>query len=95
MDLGSAGFSWSQVLTFLQELAEILGRGLVRLLDLVLPAGRGVSPELVLPLGYLALLTLLLLLFNLIAAARKVIWFVVGIGWLLLLVRILVDAFAS
>ncbi|MFN3347186.1 MAG: hypothetical protein ACK42E_05200 [Candidatus Bipolaricaulaceae bacterium] len=95
MGVANAGFSWSQVLTFLQELAEMLGRGLVRLFDLILPAGRGVHPQLVMPLGYLALLTLLLLLFNLIAAARKVIWFVVGIGWLLLLVRILLDAFAG
>lgn len=86
--------SWSKLLTFLQELAEICGRGLARLLDSVLPAGRGVSPDLVLPLGYLALLTVLLLLFNLIAAARKVIWLVVGIGWILILVRIILDAFA-
>ncbi len=87
--------SWSKLLTFLQELAWVFGRGLARLLDLILPAGRGVSPDLVLPLGYLSLLTLLLVIFNLIAAARKVIWFVVGIGWVLILVRILLDAFAS
>ncbi|MEN3009992.1 MAG: hypothetical protein ABDI20_03265 [Candidatus Bipolaricaulaceae bacterium] len=88
----SADFSWSRLLTFLQELAGLLGRGLAHLLRLVLP--REVAPELVLPLGYLALLTLVLFVFQILAAARKVIWLGVGIGWILLLIRILVDAFA-
>jgi uncharacterized membrane protein YjdF len=40
------------------------------------------------PLGYLGLLTLVLLIFNLIAAARKVIWLMVSIGWILVILRI-------
>lgn len=94
MILQTEGFSWSSLLTFLQELAQFLGRGLVRLIDWVLPAGRSLSPDLVLPLGYLGLLTLVLLVFQLIAAARKVIWFVVGIGWILVIVRIVLEALA-
>jgi len=94
MAVQSTGFSWSNLLTFLQELTELLGRGLVRLIEWVLPAGRSLSPDLVLPLGYLGLLTLVLLVFHLIAAARKVIWFVVGIGWILVIVRIILDVLA-
>lgn len=93
MGLQTGEFTWSELLTFLQELAELFGRGLSYLLNLVLP--RGVNPDLVVPLGYLALFTLVLLVFDLIAAARKAIWLVLGVGWVLVLVRILLDAFGG
>jgi len=84
-----------RILAFLQSAAELLGEGLVRLINLVLPQGHEVGNDLVVPLGYLALLTLLLLLFGILEAARKVIWLLVGLGWVLIVVRIVIDAFAK
>ncbi|MGC9529320.1 MAG: hypothetical protein ACP5G2_01690 [Candidatus Bipolaricaulaceae bacterium] len=82
----------AQVLAFIQSAAELLGRGLVKLVNLVLPDGRAVSAELVVPLGYLGLLTVILFLFGVLEAARKVIWLVVGVGWVLMVVRVVLDA---
>ncbi len=81
-----------QLLSFIQSAAELLGTGLVRLINLVLPEGREIGTDLVQPLGYLALITVILLLFGIIEAARKVIWIVVAVGWVLLLVRVVLDA---
>lgn len=89
---GSSGFTLEAVWTFIQSIAVLLGRGLVRLINFILPSGRALSEDLVVPLGYLGLFTLVLLLFDLIAAARKVIWVVVGIGWILMVVRIVLSA---
>ncbi len=81
-----------QLLSFVQSAAEILGEGLVRLVNLVLPQDREIGSDLVQPLGYLGLITVILLLFGILEAARKVIWIVVAVGWVLLLVRIVLDA---
>ncbi|MBC7170358.1 hypothetical protein H5T54_05470 [Candidatus Bipolaricaulota bacterium] len=80
-----------RLLSFIQSAAELIGEGLVRLVNLILPEGRGISSDLAQPLGYLGLITLILLLFGLISAARKVIWIVVVVGWVLLVVRIVLD----
>lgn len=80
-----------QLLTFIQSTAELVGKGLVQLLNLVLPEGREVGPDLVQPVGYLGLITLILLLFGILEAARKVIWIAVVVGWVLLVVRIVLD----
>ncbi|HAF71438.1 MAG: hypothetical protein XD60_1792 [Acetothermia bacterium 64_32] len=85
----------NKLLSFIQSAAELLGRGLINLVNLILPAGREVSTDLTIPLGYLGLLTLVLFLFGVIEAARKVIWIIVGVGWVLMLVRIVLDALAS
>lgn len=81
-----------RLLSFVQSTAELIGEGLVRLINLVLPAGREIGKDLVPPLGYLGLITVILLLFGILEAARKVIWIVVIVGWVLLLVRIVLDA---
>lgn len=81
-----------QLLSFIQSTADLLGKGLIQLINLILPESRGVSHELVQPIGYLALITVILLVFGIIAAARKVIWLVVIVGWVLLIVRIILDA---
>lgn len=64
----------------------------MHLINLILPESRGVGSELIQPIGYLALITMILLVFGIIAAARKVIWLVVIVGWVLLIVRIVLDA---
>lgn len=86
--LSQGGSGWEALWTFIQSAAILLGQGLVRLIHLFLPAGRALGEEMVAPLGYLGLLTLVLLIFNLIAAARKVIWLMVSIGWILVILRI-------
>jgi len=90
MLLGQAngGFSWDSVLSFFQSAAILLGQGLVKLINYFLPANRALGEDFVGPLGYLGLLTLVLLIFNLVVAARKVIWLIVIIGWALLVLRI-------
>ncbi len=91
---GSSGAStaWQGLLTFIQSAASLIGQGLVKLCNLILPAGRPLGEDMVLPLGYLGFLTLVLLVFDLIAASRRVIWIIVGIGWLLLILRIVLWA---
>lgn len=86
------GAPWHGLWTFIQSAAALLGQGLLRMLNLFLPEGRALGGDLVLPLGYLGLLTVLLFVFHLIAAARKVIWLIVGIGWILLVLRVVLHA---
>ncbi|MGB9757537.1 MAG: hypothetical protein ACP5LJ_05960 [Candidatus Bipolaricaulaceae bacterium] len=89
---GETSSAWQGVLTFVQSMATFIGQGLVRLCNLILPPSRPLGEDMVLPLGYLGLLTAVLLVFDLLAAARKAIWIVVGIGWLLLILRIVLWA---
>jgi hypothetical protein len=81
----------SQLLSFIDSAAYLIGSALAWLIGLVLPGS--VNPSLVKPLGYLGLITLLLLLFNLLEAARKLIWLLVVVGWVLMIARILLEAF--
>ncbi|MFP4631275.1 MAG: hypothetical protein ACLFN7_03880 [Candidatus Acetothermia bacterium] len=77
-----------KILTFLHTAAEAIGRGLVRLIDLI--AGVDVS-ELSEPLGYLGILTVSLIVFGALKAAQKVVWFVVSLGWGLIIIRIILE----
>jgi hypothetical protein len=79
-----------QALTFVESVSTYLGQGLVYVLNLIV--GDRVSSDLEKPLGYMAFITLLLLFFGLIEFARKVIWIGVIVGWVLLVVRIILDA---
>lgn len=79
-----------QALTFVESVSTYLGQGLVYVLNLIV--GNRVSSDLEKPLGYMAFVTLLLVFFGLIEFARKVIWIGVIVGWVLLVVRILLDA---
>jgi len=81
-----------KILSFIQSAAELLGQGLVNLINRILPSGHEVSQDLATPLGYLGLLTVVLFLFGVLEAARKVIWIVVGVGWVLMVVRIILEA---
>jgi len=82
----------NKILSFIQSAAELLGQGLVNLINLILPSGYEISAGLATPLGYLGLLTVVLFLFGVLEAARKVIWLVVGVGWVLMVVRIILEA---
>ncbi len=79
-----------RALTFFHTAAGWVGEGLVRLVDLILPGTP--PPGIEAPLGYLGLLTLILFVFGIVAAARKVIWILVAAGWILMVVRIILHA---
>ncbi len=79
-----------QALTFVESVSNYLGQGLLYVLNLI--TGDRVSQDLEKPLGYLALITLILIFFGLIEFARKVIWIGIIVGWVLLVVRIILDA---
>lgn len=77
------------VLSYLDTAASYMGQGLLHVVNL-LAKGR-VSGEIEKPLGYLCLITGLLLVFSLLEAARKVVWIAIIGGWVLLVARIVMD----
>jgi len=87
---GAAESAGQQALTYIDSVATYLGQGVIYLLNLV--TNDRVSTDLQQTVGYLALITLVLLLFGLLDAARKVIWVGILVGWVLLIVRIVFDA---
>nr|BAL52656.1 hypothetical protein HGMM_F02E06C20 [uncultured Acetothermia bacterium]BAL59288.1 hypothetical protein HGMM_OP3C443 [Candidatus Acetothermum autotrophicum] len=85
--------SWlDQALTFLSTIAHWLGQVLVRLVNTVVPAL--ISEDLIDPIGYLALLTIVIVLIGVFEALRKAAYWVVGLGWLLIIVRVVIDKFS-
>lgn len=77
-----------RILTFFHTAAGIIGKGLVNLVNLI--AGVDVS-ELEEPLGYLGILTASLVVFGAIKAAQKVVWFIISLGWGLIIIRIVLE----
>ena len=86
----AASTALDQGLTYIDSAAKYLGRGVLYLLNLI--TKDRVSPELEKPVGYLAVITLILILFGLLDIARRVIWIGIIVGWVLLIVRIVLDA---
>jgi len=86
----SAGSVIDQILTFIDSASTYLGQGVVYLLNLI--TGDRVSSELEKPIGYLAFITIILLLFGLLDFAKRIIWIGIIVGWVLLVVRIILDA---
>ena len=80
----------NQALTFIDSAASYLGQGVLYLLNLI--TGDRVSGSLERPIGYLAFITLILLLFGVLDFARKVIWIGIVVGWVLLILRVILDA---
>ena len=67
----------------LNSLAGVVGAWLLDAIGLILPVA--LPAELAAPIGWLVLLTLTLVLGE---VARKFTWVIVGIGWLLIAIRI-------
>lgn len=82
--------AFDQVLTFVDSVSTYLGQGMLYIVNLI--TNDRVSPDLEKPLGYMAFITVLLLLFGLIEFARKIIWIGLIVGWVLIIVRIVLDA---
>ena len=86
----TASSALDQGLTYIDSAAKYLGQGVLYLLNMI--TDDRVSSDLEKPIGYLALITLILILFGLLDFARKVIWIGIIVGWVLLVVRIVLDA---
>jgi hypothetical protein len=77
-------------LTYIDSAANYVGQGVLYLLNMI--TDDRISGDLEKPIGYLALITLILILFGLLDFARRVIWIGIIVGWVLLVVRIVLDA---
>jgi hypothetical protein len=79
----------TQILGFLSTIARFVGTGIVQLVQYILPSVKDIA-TLAEPIGYLALLTIFVILTS---AARKVALIILLAGWFLILIRILLMAF--
>ncbi len=78
----------TQILGFLSTIALYLGKGIVRLVRYILPSVQNID-MLAEPIGYLAILTIFVILTS---AARKVALIILLVGWALILIRVLLMA---
>lgn len=74
------------ILEFIYTAAHWIGQGIVNLIGMILPAVE-IPEEIINPIGFLALLTIFLAV---AAVARKVVWFVVTAGWVLIAIRLII-----
>jgi hypothetical protein len=79
------------ILTFIYFLAHQIGLGIVKGVHAVFP-GIGFPDSIVDPLGFLVILTLFMVLVS-VELGKKIAWIIVGAGWILLLIRILMIIF--
>ena len=84
-------------LTYIDSASTYVGQGVVYILNLIVGKDTDtgedrLSRSLERPVGYLAMMTLILILFGLIDFARKIIWIGIIVGWILLIARIVLDA---
>jgi hypothetical protein len=76
-----------QLLTFIYSLGHLIGQGIVQLVVTILPS-MPVPTELIDPIGVLAILTIFL---SVATVAKKLVWIVVTVGWVLILVRLILE----
>jgi len=86
----TAAGSGELALTYIDSVATYVGQGIVYLLNLI--TKDRVARDLEKPIGYLGIITGILLVFALLDAARKIIWIGIIVGWALLVIRIVLDA---
>ena len=79
----------TQILGFLSTIARYIGLGVISLVQRIIPSVTTLS-ALAEPIGYLALLTVFVILTG---VARKVALIIVLVGWVLILIRVLLMAF--
>ena len=89
----TAASALDQSLTYIDSAATYIGQGVLYLLNMI--TDDRVSANLEKPIGYLAFITLILILFGLLDFARRIIWIGIIVGWALLVVRIVLDAVGS
>jgi hypothetical protein len=76
-----------QLLTFIYSLGHLIGQGIVQLVVTILPS-MPVPTELIDPIGVLAILTIFL---SVATVAKKLVWIVVTVGWVLIVVRLILE----
>ena len=79
----------TEIFGFLSTIARFIGSVIVQLVQYILPSVKDLS-TLAEPIGFLALLTLFVILTS---AARKVALIIVAAGWVLIFIRMLLMAF--
>jgi predicted membrane protein len=79
----------TQILGFLSTFARFVGQVIVDLIHYILPSVTALQ-TLAEPIGYLALLTLFVVL---VSAARRIALVILVAGWLLIFIRLLLMAF--
>ena len=79
----------TQIFAFLSTFARFVGQGVVGVVHYILPSVKTLD-TLAEPIGYLALLTLFVIL---VSAARRVALVILVTGWALIFVRLLLMAF--
>ena len=79
----------TQILGFLSTFARFIGQAVVDLVHYILPSVKTLD-TLAEPIGYLALLTLFVIL---VSAARRVALVILVAGWALIFIRLLLMAF--
>lgn len=82
-----------KALQFIDTIAEFVGKGIVYIVKTLMggtlpPMVEAELKELKLPIGYLAVITITLILFGTMARLRKYIWWALIIAWLLIVIRI-------
>ena len=74
-----------KILTFIYYLAHQIGLGFIKVLQSIF--SRTIFPDSIIdPLGFLIILTLFMFL---VGVAKKLVWIIVCVGWILLFIRIL------
>ncbi|MGA2614419.1 MAG: hypothetical protein ABSG38_13365 [Spirochaetia bacterium] len=79
----------TQIFGFLSTFARFVGQAVVDLIHYILPSVKALD-TLAEPIGYLALLTLFVIL---VSAARRVALVILVAGWALIFIRLLLMAF--
>jgi hypothetical protein len=78
-----------KLLTFLYFLAHQLGLGFIKVVRAIF-TGSAFPDNIIDPLGFLIILTLFVFL---VGISKKIAWIIVGVGWVLLFIRILLIIF--
>ena len=81
----------NQLLAFIYSLGHLIGEGIVRLLNTILPSVP-IPTALTDPIGLLAILTIFLAV---AAVAKKLVWIIVIVGWALIIIRIVLAIVQS
>lgn len=78
-----------QALTFVYTAAHWLGQLIVGIANGIVP--NLISAQLIDPIGYLALLTIIIVLVGVFEALRRLAYWIVALGWVLIVLRIVLD----
>ncbi|MGQ9702168.1 MAG: hypothetical protein ACUVQT_06910 [bacterium] len=73
----------TQFFAFVYSIAHYIGLGIVEVIKLILPMLENLD-ALVDPIGFLAILTIFIVI---VSVARKIAWIIVIVGWVLILLR--------